>query len=280
MKNMTRRCSPQPEPSAKAKQRPHSVDFERPNARRQGLDWEARLTTVLPWAARAGVERQRLVVSGFKVLAGYVGTLAAVSVVAIVADQVRYQELGVLDAHVTPLVRRFASPALTGVMTALSVLGENGTLAGLASAAGVVMLAERRRVTDLLFMSTTIVGSMCLNTTMKLIFERPRPQLAWASVLPDYSFPSGHSMNSLALFMAFALLVGASRGRVAGIVASSVALGLALLIGLSRIYLGYHYFSDVVGGFAAALIWLAIAWTAFHPSSERHLRPQVSEASL
>ena len=98
---------------------------------------------------------------------------------------------------------------------------------------------------------------------MKVIVERPRPALPWAHVLPDYSFPSGHSMNSFVFYVAIALIVWGAYGRRIGAFALAAALVVALAIGLSRIYLGYHYLSDVVGGFAAGLAWLLIVVIAF-----------------
>jgi undecaprenyl-diphosphatase len=97
-----------------------------------------------------------------------------------------------------------------------------------------------------------------LNWIMKLTFQRPRPKLPWASVLPDYSFPSGHTMNSFVFFVAIALLAWAILGRRIGMLALAVALGLVFLVGTSRIYLGYHYFTDVIGGAAAGLVWILI----------------------
>jgi undecaprenyl-diphosphatase len=98
---------------------------------------------------------------------------------------------------------------------------------------------------------------------MKLFFERPRPHLAWANVLPDYSFPSGHTMNGVVFYIALALIVWSIAGRRPGLLAMTVAVVLALGIGLSRIYLGYHYLTDVVGGLLAGTAWLLILGAGF-----------------
>jgi undecaprenyl-diphosphatase len=98
---------------------------------------------------------------------------------------------------------------------------------------------------------------------MKLFFHRPRPVLPWAHVLPDYSFPSGHSMNSLALGLALAIVIWRIRGPRWGVAAVAAAALASLIIGTSRIYLGYHYLTDVVAGFAAAILWVAIVVGVF-----------------
>jgi undecaprenyl-diphosphatase len=70
-------------------------------------------------------------------------------------------------------------------------------------------------------------------------------------------------MNSLVFYLAVALIIRAVYGQRAGSIAVPLALLIALAVGLSRIYLGYHYLSDVVGGFAAGLAWLFIVLVSF-----------------
>ncbi|MGZ6372569.1 MAG: phosphatase PAP2 family protein, partial [Candidatus Limnocylindria bacterium] len=120
------------------------------------------------------------------------------------------------------------------------------------------LLLVARQAREAFFVVLAIGGSLLLNGVMKPFFERPRPQLPWAQVLPDYSFPSGHAMNSLALFLALAIVAWHLWGRRIGVPAAIAATALVLLIGVSRIYLGYHYVTDVVAGFAASLVWLTV----------------------
>jgi undecaprenyl-diphosphatase len=103
-------------------------------------------------------------------------------------------------------------------------------------------------------------GSALLNYVMKIAFARARPDGADPTVYASgWSFPSGHALGSLIGYgmLAYVLIVlwiHRPRAQLA------VALGAALLIvaiGLSRLYLGVHYFSDVVGGYAAGVLWLS-----------------------
>jgi len=136
-------------------------------------------------------------------------------------------------------------------------------------ALAVILLAWLHRLREALFLAIASAGSLVLNEVMKLIFQRPRPQLDWAQVLPDYSFPSGHAMNSVAFYVALAVVLWRVRGRRIGLASLAIGIVLSVFIGVSRIYLGYHYLTDVVGGVLAGTIWLLIVAAAFRfgPSS-------------
>jgi undecaprenyl-diphosphatase len=124
-------------------------------------------------------------------------------------------------------------------------------------------LLYRHLRAEALFLATAILGSIALNGILKVFIQRPRPQLPWAHVPLDYSFPSGHSMNSLVFYLAIALIIWTRAKAPAGSIAVIAALLIAISVGLSRIYLGYHYLSDVIGGFAAGLAWLLVVALAF-----------------
>ena len=147
-------------------------------------------------------------------------------------------------------------------MTGFTNLGSVPVAAASCSSSRVLLLYRGHRA-EALFLAVAIGGSVALNGIMKVVVHRPRPVLPWAHVLPDYSFPSGHTMNSLVFYLAIALIVWARLGRRAGSLAVAVALLIAVAVGFSRIYLGYHYLSDVVGGFAAGLAWLLVVALAF-----------------
>jgi membrane-associated phospholipid phosphatase len=126
----------------------------------------------------------------------------------------------------------------------------------------------------LLMLLVTIAGSEILNQSLKLFFSRPRPTFHDPIITAlHYSFPSGHAMTSLVAYGSFAyflLIRTKSKARKLLIIVSAVL--LIALIGLSRIYLGVHYLSDVIAGYAAGGFWLAICITAIHHIRRRYAR--------
>lgn len=132
----------------------------------------------------------------------------------------------------------------------------------------VLVLAWRRRLREGLFAGIAIGGSALLNMAAKHAFARIRPDL-WLSIAPEttYSFPSGHAMGSMTLAAVAILLAWPTRWRWAVAVPAMV---FALLVGFSRVYLGVHYPSDILAGWAAALVWtVGVYGLVFN----RHLRP-------
>jgi undecaprenyl-diphosphatase len=191
------------------------------------------------------------------VLAGFALVFGSLIVFGVLAEGVRSQEVYALDRFANPFLHGLASPALDAVMESATFIGSNVVLIPLALVVCPLLLVVRQ-VREAFFVVLAIGGSLLLNGVLKPFFERPRPQLPWAQVLPDYSFPSGHAMNSLALFVALAVVAWHLWGRRVGVPAVIAAAALVLVIGVSRIYLGYHYLTDVVAGFAASLIWLTV----------------------
>jgi undecaprenyl-diphosphatase len=207
---------------------------------------------------------------------GLIGLLACVLVLALLAEVVQARERDALDAFASPFFHGLASPPLDALMNAATFLGYDTTLVPIALVLGAALAwAGRRR--EALFLAVVLGGSLLVDSAMKLFFHRPRPALPWAHVLPDYSFPSGHSMNSLALGLALSLIAWRLFGPRVGALAVGLAILVSLTIGVSRIYLGYHYATDVIGGFASAILWVAFVVGVFRASrSGESLRAAMS----
>ena len=195
-------------------------------------------------------------------IAGFVALIVSLLILGSIAEGVRTQEIFALDSWATPFLHNNATPALDFVMLRLTDIGSSLVIVPLFAVA-VFLLVRNRRFGAALFLAVACGGSLVINGTMKVLFERPRPQLPYAHVLPDYSFPSGHTMNGFTFYVALALILWSVFGRRVGLTSLVLAIVLSIGIGASRIYLGYHYFTDVVGGVFAATAWLLIVGAAF-----------------
>jgi undecaprenyl-diphosphatase len=102
-------------------------------------------------------------------------------------------------------------------------------------------------------------GGFAMNSLLKNLFDRPRPFLPHVLEVKTRSFPSGHAMVSAAVYLSIAaLLATRERRRILKAYILSVGMLLTVLVGLSRIYLGMHYPSDVLAGWLGGLIWAVL----------------------
>ena len=203
------------------------------------------------------------------VVIGLFGLGASLVVLGSLAEGVRNQEVFALDVWATPFLHKIASPGLNALFSWLTFTGSSTAIIP-AFAVVVGVLLWRRRPGASLFLAVACAGALLLNGAMKVFFQRPRPSLPWAVVLPDYSFPSGHTMNAVVFYIALALIVWSIVGRRIGLPALVLAIVLSLGVGISRIYLGYHYLTDVVGGVLAGIAWLLVVGTALRARPAWH----------
>ncbi len=157
------------------------------------------------------------------------------------------------------VVRGPASQTLTDVMFTLTRLADTGAMLLLVAISLAWLLWVRRR--DLArFAMAGITGAFALEWGLKLVFARPRPDPADALVLVGgFSFPSGHGLRSVAL-AGLAMVVTWHLSRSAVVRTSALLVGTAYVLGVatSRVYLGAHYPSDVVGSLLAGICWMLV----------------------
>jgi undecaprenyl-diphosphatase len=127
---------------------------------------------------------------------------------------------------------------------------------------GFLLLQGRYRTSA--FILLTAASGELLNDALKGLFFRPRPDIvphlreAFSS-----SFPSGHAMQSAIIYLTLgAMLMRVSERRVTKIYCCTVAMGITFLVGLSRVYLGVHYPTDVLAGWIVGLFWASLCWLA------------------
>jgi undecaprenyl-diphosphatase len=181
---------------------------------------------------------------------------------------------------------------LTPVMAFITHLGDDLTLKIVVVAAVVFFLAVRRWRTACCVAAAWLLAYTLVDYAVKPWVNRPRPDLAWTAYRPTSpSFPSGHATLSMAVYASIALgLAGLLRRRGLDTVVVVTGLALPVLIGFTRMYLGFHYMSDVVGGFcvgmACALLfgWFDRRWTEaarrMPPAVESHFHPPPSQKVL
>ena len=208
----------------------------------------------------AGVEVKRLLV--ILIVAGAACGFAAL------AGNVLDGRVQGFDEWVLRGLRRSEDPAaligpqwMTDAVRGITALGGVTFLVcvNLAVVAGFV---ARRKFTALAFLLAAVVGGLTLSLGLKACFMRPRPQVVpYLCSVGGSSFPSGHSMMSAVVYLTLgALLATRMARRRSKLLLFSVALLLAGLVGCSRVFLGVHYPSDVLAGWAAGLGWAAFCW--------------------
>ncbi len=159
------------------------------------------------------------------------------------------------DLAVRAWVHRFASPGMTRTMTAFSLMGYNILIAELLVALAVFLVLRWRRA--FVWMAISMTGALALDLTLKYAFQRPRPPAFFGVAPHSYSFPSGHALCSFCFYLVLAGLLSARiKSWVLRIAIWTLAIAMVTMIGLSRIYLGVHYPSDVIAGYLAAAVWV------------------------
>lgn len=195
---------------------------------------------------------------GLHLTLGLLLSLLALFMFTSIADNVIEQEqLTQFDLALATALHQNATPGRVAVFKAITDLGNLPVLAAIALGVAVALILHRHWLL-LTSWLVTLAGGGLLNAVLKAIFQRTRPELANPFVNEQgWSFPSGHAMLSLIAYgmLAYLLVIGLNRYLEKVIIV--IAVLLVLLIGFSRMYLGAHYFSDVVAGYAAGTLWLA-----------------------
>ena len=189
---------------------------------------------------------------GWRLALLFTGLLLPLWGFAELADEVREGAGFPFDEPILLAANELARAGLDRLFLLFSALGYQFGVVP-ADIALVLLLALRRRYRESVFAAVAAGGSGLLNVVAKQVFARERPSL-WELIAPEhnYSFPSGHAMGSMTLAMVLVLLAWPTRWRWPVVVAMGV---FVPMVGLSRVYLGVHYPSDILAGWAAASAW-------------------------
>jgi membrane-associated phospholipid phosphatase len=185
----------------------------------------------------------------------FAGVLAPLFGFGMLAEDVIEKELFFFDGPLLQFMHQHAGAALDTVMIFSTRAGSALALVPLVLLVTAWLYRQGERMRTW-FWLLAAGGAALLNLLAKYSFARARPSL-WTSILPEttYSFPSGHAMASMAVSAALVCLVWRHpRWRWPTLAAACV---FVVLVGLSRIYLGVHYPSDILAGWMASLAWVA-----------------------
>jgi membrane-associated phospholipid phosphatase len=169
----------------------------------------------------------------------------------------------VYDERLAEWLHGRATQPFTDLFRAITWLGNVPVLLAVTLIAVGILWARRER-TDAVFVALAFIGGQVLSNSMKLGFRRERPFFADPLATEStYSFPSGHALVSLAVYGSVALVLARRLPtRWWSILVLAAAAALVLAIGFSRLYLGVHFLSDVLAGYAAGTAWLALLYVA------------------
>ncbi|MFE4711768.1 MULTISPECIES: phosphatase PAP2 family protein [unclassified Paenibacillus] len=194
-------------------------------------------------------------------------------VFGLIAAWVTLGNVSSFDNPIIHTVQSMESPTLTALAKMLSLVGSSRLAIGISVLTIILLYFLLKHRMELLLFIWVGLGSQLLNSLMKQWFHRERPNIHRIIQEVGYSFPSGHSMAAFSLYGVIAYLLWRHLPRRRE---RAILVILAVLmtggIGWSRIYLGVHYPSDVIGGYAASGAWLmlSIGWFESYRSRRKH----------
>jgi undecaprenyl-diphosphatase len=194
--------------------------------------------------------------------------VASVWLFADLADQVIEGDTRPFDERVLLMLRKADDPATPVGPAWLAEMGRDITALGgtavlvlmIAAVCGFLWLTGKRGAMWLVLTAT--LGGLLLSSLLKYYFARPRPDVVPHLVdVHDASFPSGHSMMSAVVYLTLGALLARLVARpLIKLYILAVACLLTSLVGISRVYLGVHYPTDVLAGWLAGLVWATLCW--------------------
>jgi undecaprenyl-diphosphatase len=209
---------------------------------------------------------------GLHLTVGFLISLAALWIFAgVTEDVVHHDPLTTFDLAVTKWIRAHTTPLGDRIFTVVSLIGSPIVMAAVGTI-GAILIIVRRKWLVLAAWIAGFMGAGALSYVLKIVIQRPRPVGASAFLHGEtFSFPSGHALGSLVGYGMLAYVIGSNwiesrRGRLRLAIATAV---LVIAIGVSRLYLGVHYFSDVVGGYAVGILWLSVCISGLQVAERR-----------
>ncbi|MBD2259747.1 phosphatase PAP2 family protein [Pseudanabaena sp. FACHB-2040] len=183
--------------------------------------------------------------------------LLSLYVVGQLADEVLEQEAFAFDTTILLWINQISNPVLDRVMLSITQLG-NPTIATTVTVVSFLVLWLRHYRLEAKMFAINCLGGATLSTGLKLAFSKVRPQL-WPQLIQEttYSFPSGHALGSIVLYGFLAYLLAQHYRQYVKLIYSLTTV-LIVAIGLSRLYLGVHWPTDVIAGYGIGFLWITV----------------------
>ncbi|MBO0961193.1 phosphatase PAP2 family protein [Neobacillus sp. MM2021_6] len=185
------------------------------------------------------------------------------------------------DNRVIAFIQGQETPVLTKVMEFFTFIGSAPFVTVLIILFVFFLYKVLHHRSELILFMSVIIGSAVLNGILKHIFKRVRPDFHRLIDISGYSYPSGHAMNAFTVYVILTFLlwrhIPSKWGRSVLIVCSSF---MILAIGISRIYLGVHFPSDIMGGYLASGFWLTTAIWFFQYYQEKRYQQKYKRAGI
>ena len=192
-------------------------------------------------------------------------TLLAAVLSVVTEDVVAGDELVRVDSPVSRYLLEHREPWLTTVMDVITQLGSTAVLVPVLLVVGLAAHRRRRTWAPMAFLAVTWGGATLTSTVIKLLVARPRPTSGALVRALGYGFPSGHSTAAAAGWFAVAAVLGwLARSLTVQVSVLATALLVAVLVGVSRVYLGVHAPTDILAGWAVGGLWVTGVLTVTH----------------
>lgn len=242
--------------------------------------------------AKAGFHRLRAHVASrdrdeLRLLLGAVALVAVTLVLLALVGNVVEGDTQHIDERILKSLRKppdFREPIFPHWVTsgALDITSMGGpTVLGLTVLAVLGYLVLYGLYRNAIFVLLASAGGWVLNDVLKQMFARPRPSVVYhLREVSSLSFPSGHALTSAVVYLTLGtLLMRVAEGRLVKWYCIAVAMAATILVGLSRVYLGVHYPSDVLAGWLIGLSWALVCWLVERSVERRYgLKKERTEA--
>ncbi len=182
---------------------------------------------------------------------------------AFIARAIRIETISSFDEPIIDFIQGAEAPWLTTIMRMFTDIGSTTAVIILGVITLGILLLKKYHTQAILFV-VALAGTGILNQTLKFIFKRDRPDLNRLIDIGGYSFPSGHTMIAFSLYTIIAYIIWRNlKNTWSRVGIMLLAVFMIVMIAVSRIYLGVHFPSDIVGGFLASSVFLFVIITMY-----------------